>query len=574
MTGGGIPRALATSIVLAACSHQADEGATSSSASAASPSLSASAPTEATPREIDARFVFAESKRDRAEPPARFSRPLPTDLDHGYRPGEDAPPAHFVSGLLCAADEPMTLRLIEAVKQTLEKGGDQNRVASTVAELVRLCEPAPSYCKAAAARANRSADAAGRLVGATMLADCGRVEDIELFDRRDTPALAVFHYLAARRLSGPKPLFTERVGRAAIELAKSLDDAHELRMAAGTLASFEDRNAALALIAMRDVSKAHARVIALAGVESRDPEARRMGEEACAEVPTDPLCTREDGPARRLPKPKKDDLTHPERIEMARLARFVTDPSVRRSVGPRLLACSRASRTAFDCIMRLQLVDRKKASQMARKLKPQATFSDRERVAALARFEAGAALGAHLTQLGFRPARDPKEGELRTTAREVLEASGHLLRFDAETDRFPNEHDALLMQVARLAREELTGALFEERPPAKGDSGPYEICAYWSGERWCATAKNLGDWYDLDAALGLLNTMARDRGSKTRFATLATADQFATVVAGPATGIVSIADAGLFELAPAGAARDKGLAAEKDLTSSKPDPRR
>ena len=80
--------------------------------------------------------------------------------------------------------------------------------------LVQTCEPTPLWCKAVAKYAS-SADAAKRFVGTAMLAECGRPDDIELFDRRETNALSVFHYLAARRLGKPKPLFTARIGRAA-----------------------------------------------------------------------------------------------------------------------------------------------------------------------------------------------------------------------------------------------------------------------------------------------------------------------------------------------------------------------
>jgi hypothetical protein len=534
-------------------------------------------PSAATPRavppEIDARFVFARTTRERAEPPARFARPLPADLEDGYPANEDAPPAHFVSGLLCAADQSMSARLVDAVERALAQRAEPSAVGRTIGELARFCEPTRAYCEAAA-RTARENKPAKKLVGSMLLAGCGRLEDIELFDRRDTPALAVFHYLAARRFAGPKPLFTERVGRAALELATTLDDAHELRMAAFTLASFDDRNAAIALVAMRDTAKRHKNQIAVAGMESKDPEARAMGQEACAEAPKDPACTRADDPDLDVPKRQKDDLSHPERIDVARLARFVTDPNVRRSVGPRIEACARASRTSFECVIRLQLIDRERASQLARKLKPRDNFADRERVAALARFEAAAALGDHIVALGFRPAREAKAGEARTTARELLEHGGHLLRFDAETDHFPNEHDALGMRLARLAGGELDGALFEEEAPPKGGTEPYRVCAYLDGERWCTEARNLGDWYDIDAALGLLNAVLRDRGSKTRYAPLATSDQYATVIAGPAAGISSLGDEGLVELGPGDAARDKGRAAEKALTSSTPDPRR
>ena len=129
------------------------------------------------PREVDARFTFASATRDRAEPPARYARPLPHDLDRGYRATDEAPPAHYVSGLLCASDEPMTRQLVEATRRSVGSGGDVNRVASTVAGLVRLCEPTPAYCRATAARATRATESAQRLQAAAMVPESGGAGD-------------------------------------------------------------------------------------------------------------------------------------------------------------------------------------------------------------------------------------------------------------------------------------------------------------------------------------------------------------------------------------------------------------
>jgi len=548
---------------LAGCSPASQGDAPGSAGPVASAPVEP-APARAVPPEIDKRFVFAEVERDEAPPPARFGLALPADLAAGYPNRPDAPPERYVRDRLCEGDSTMTDKLVDAVKRAETAGAPSMAVAKTVGDLVRYCEPSAKRCQGAA-RAAQAPDSATRLVGAMMLAPCARPEDVEIFDRGETPSLAVFHWLAERRIKNQKPIFTERIGRGALELARTLDDGLELRMAAFTLAEFDDRNATRALVGMHDLAKKHRSQIAIAGTASRDPEAQALGREACAELKKDPSCARLTDPALRFPKPPKEDLKHPERIDVARMARLVTDPNVRRNLEPRLEACARAARTAFDCVIRLQLFDRKRASALARKLGPRKQFQEREMVAALSRFESASALPDHLVAAGFRPSigRVP---EAAVTARDVLEASGQVIGFDAETDQFPNEHDMLQIRLARAAEGELAAALFEETPPARDDErGPYRLCGYLEGRRWCTAARNLGDWYDLEAALGLLNTISRDRGSATRFATLATADQSAWVIVGPATGIASLADDKLIELGFADAAKQKGQGFEQQV---------
>ncbi len=545
----------------AACSPAEPTDGASTSASAATTGDASASP--AVPPEVDRRFGFAATERTTAPPPERFGAPLPADFGARYPEGPPYPPRSYVVELLCASDREMTDRLMDATARATSAGKDALRIAQAVSELVRDCEPTPAYCKSAAVLA-ASSEASRRLAGATMLAACGRPEDIELYDRSDTNALAVFHYLAARRLGTPKPVFTARVGKAAVELATSLDDPHQLRLAAFTLASFDDRHAAQALVAMRDLAKNHKNQIAVAGIESKDAEAQAMGKEACAALKKDPACVRQGSPEITAPKRAREDLKHPELMDLERIALLARDPHVGRSLGVALEACSRARDTAFACIIRLQLIDRKRASELARKLPPREDYDDRETVAALAKYEAVSALEARLVALGFRPLSKRAGDHVRASAREMLEASGHVTSFDAETDRFPNQHDALLARLARLGGPDLAGFLFEETPPPGGE-GDYRLCGYARGDRWCTTAKNLGDWYDLDAVLGLLNAMSRDLALSVRFTTLATLDQTANVIGGPAVGITTLVGEGLLERSEAAAARDKGRAAERSL---------
>jgi hypothetical protein len=536
--------AVQAALLVAGCTP-ADEGGGATSASAAASAISTTV--RAVPVEVDAAFFFAEVERAPSTPPERFAAPLPSGLDKGYPERGDVAPKSYVVAMLCAGDAAMIDKLGVSASADREAGKDPIVVALGIANLLRDCDPTPAWCRSVARLASDN-DASKRFVGTAMLAECGRPEDIELFDRRETNALSVFHYLAARRLGKPKPVFTARVGRAALELAAVLEDPRELRAAAVTLASFDDRHATQALFGMRDTAKAHKRQIAVAGLESKDPEAQEMGREACDSelLRRDPVCLREGPMALKVPKGPREDLKHPERMTLERVALLAEDPHVGKNLGTTLEACARVRDTAFECIVRLQLFDKKRAAQLARKLAPRQSFEQRELASALTKYEAAGALEKRVLDLGFRPLgkRATEADHLRV--RDILRASGHVASFDADGGRTPPGHDALLFRLSRLGGADFAGVLFEESA-LEGDGAPYRVCAFARGERWCTNAKNLAGHYDLDATLGLLNAMSRDLGLVTRFATLATGDGTAHVVGGPAVGITTLVGEGLVE---------------------------
>jgi hypothetical protein len=109
------------------------------------------------------------------------------------------------------------------------------------------------------------------------------------------------------------------------------------------------------------------------------------------------------------------------------------------------------------------------------------------------------------------------------TSREVTTS------FDAETGTFPNGHEFLLSDLAELAGKDLKGVRFTEVAPTDEEDlrgeGHYTLVAHMDGKRYAVKARNLGDWYDVPATVGLLNTLLKDRKSATRFVTLETGDQ-------------------------------------------------
>ncbi|MFZ5477036.1 MAG: hypothetical protein ACOZNI_09705 [Myxococcota bacterium] len=166
-----------------------------------------------------------------------------------------------------------------------------------------------------------------------------------------------------------------------------------------------------------------------------------------------------------------------------------------------------------------------------------------------------------------------------------LATIGRSTSFDSETDQWPNEHDALLQRLALLGDASLRGVIFEEIPPAgEGDlvvdavteggkvremggptAGLYVLRAYAGGKRWEAHAADLGDWYDLEVTLGLLNTVAKDLASPTRFVALATGDQTATVLAAPEERIRAAIANGEIRAGDADDARATGKAFEEKV---------
>jgi hypothetical protein len=123
----------------------------------------------------------------------------------------------------------------------------------------------------------------------------------------------------------------------------------------------------------------------------------------------------------------------------------------------------------------------------------------------------------------------------------------------------------LLIELASLAGPALSGALFEEIPPSENqmDTGAYLLAAYVDGKRYRVRAENHGDWYDLSAVLGLLNTVLRDRHSDLRYVSLPSGGQIAHVTVAPTAALQSTVATGLLRLDSPSAAEATGKEFER-----------
>jgi hypothetical protein len=227
------------------------------------------------------------------------------------------------------------------------------------------------------------------------------------------------------------------------------------------------------------------------------------------------------------------------------------------------------------CLEHLAVLDRPRAVEQARNLLNQEDIPERllELAETLDRYPEAGALQARLAELGLLKKKGVEGDRLAAeedpglAARDILAACGRTHWFDVETGQFPNEHDHLLRELAKLVKPDLDGAVFEEIPPRETEDGreigPYRLSAYLDGQKVSVAAENLGDWYDVGAVLGLLNTLLRERQSELRFVTLPTGDQTAIVLAGPAKGILRAVDEGLLQIEGAEAGMEAGKAFEE-----------
>lgn len=142
------------------------------------------------------------------------------------------------------------------------------------------------------------------------------------------------------------------------------------------------------------------------------------------------------------------------------------------------------------------------------------------------------ALAAKLASVGFeRVDAGTAHTGLGEPAWDLLVGANHAYWFDVETGDWPNHHDSLMRKLAALVAPALDGVVFEEVPPADTDEeGGYLLRAYVDGVRLETAADNLGDWYDVQGVLRLLDAVVLERKSQARFVALATDDQTLTIV--------------------------------------------
>lgn len=505
----------------------------------------------------DAMFVFARGQIDRAPVPARFSAPLPTTVDELAA----VPPDPFVDAALTAGTGGMRDRLAAAIEKAAAAGAIPEELHDYY--VARLQAGQPAACDWIAGQVTGPATPAARAVYWAAIDRCTGPATEAAFDRSDAPDAAIIDWYFER--SETRSRFRPRVVQAAATVARSSDD-YEARKIGFAFAGMDGPEVVPAMIALqRSIPDPDRRALVAVGMlHHPSPAGRALGTAACKRpaIASDAMCRDDDGsdsaPA-DAPASVADAVSAWDFDVTAVLKQYGRGPVIEA-----LHACATAHDEDADpgrCLSRLASIDRAGAVEIAQQLQPDPDdLTLTATVAALTTFPDDSGLAGELDRLGFAPVPGtPPPVGAAITAEELLDALGRVDAFDTETDQYPNEHDRLLARLATRCAPALDGVVFEEEPPALDDEhAPYRLRAYADGLRYQVTAQNLGDWYDVEAVIGLLNTLLRARGSDLRIATLPTGDQTTTVVIGPGPGLVALARRGLLDLGDPGEGEARG----------------
>ena len=537
----------------------------------------AAAPDATTPivaSPTDDRFIVANAVQSKSALPERYAAALPFTIDEIRGDWAKYPPRSMVESALCAGDAAMQAKFREAV--TL--GGRANNspeLSRAFAALMGYCATRPKCEWLEKLATDKREDPFVRSVAWGGLSRCTDGRYAALFESPDSPAQAVIDWHFSSGSSGRRFPSTERLRTAATEIASS-GQPYEVRKVGFALARDDEDSVSAILAVQKGLKDPHRKALVALGLHQHaDPRARAAVKRACAhpKLKNDAVCAT----GTPLPKaaPKPNNLGEVVRDYGSDVEAMVKAEPKQRTLIVEALAQCALGRNKNDsdivvarCLTRLARIDRARAVQAAQSMpkKRRAHPALSELTHALERFSAPDALRAHLVELDLIDAQWTAPPPEPLTASELLIAAGRSINFDTETGTFPNGHDALLADLARLARPALDDVVFEEIPPPDpDDTSAYEIRAYAGGQRWSLSAKNLGDWFDLEAVIGLLNQLLVQKNSDVRFAVLPTGDQTATVIAASDDALTQAGEAGLIQFGTPTEAAEAGKDFERKV---------
>lgn len=543
-----------------ACQREQSPPAQVSSSNEASSNNEMSSSIEV-PRSNEETFVVATPAVARDSLSARFSAALPTSLGE-LRKGA-YPPRGFIADALARDTHDMRRRYVDALSRAASAGSIHAELADWYQATPLLSDEKVAICRWLVEAAQRKLPGAARdvLWGAVM--KCNEPEVASVLEDRNVPDHRVVQWFAAQW--GAQP-FSPRAVKAAVAVARRSTDEEVLRDIGHVFANMTGEEAPRALEALQaSIDDPYRR--ALLGIEmclSTSPRGRAIGALACKhpKLADDSLCDELRMDLEEAHLSLQEMLER--HVDMSKV--LATQP--REEVIAALVEGARSHPSAaHSYYRRLVATDRPSAVALAPELR---SSEDPELAAAarsLLRFSSVSDIEAELGRLGFTLGALAIGADTTRFVHvdEVLFARGRGLELDVETDKFPNEHDVLLYRLARIVTPALDGVVFEEIPPhwSGNDSRPYRLDAYLDGMRYSVAAENRGDWYDVGAAVGLINALLVARRSDMRLAILRSRGQNAVVVAGPAMGIRTLVDARLLELGEASEAERTGKESEE-----------
>ncbi len=440
---------------------------------------------------------YAEVETTRAPQPTRFAAPLPRLRAWQAFVHDDPrfPPYAHVRDALCAGDVAVRAEWLTALRAEAKRGAPPTRLVETYGQIGRWCD-GEAHCRATLALLDAGEPPGVRSVLWQSLVSCGGEDVVARFARRDAPRHLRVEFLRNCRYRDPPCVLDARAESALAAACRREPDHYSCRPAA-------------------------------------------------------PL----DEPAIDWERPLSE-LARDARVEIDEMkARFAARADELKQA---LASCARRAEWAWrrsDCAADLATLDWGEARALARKIDPGDDIFAREVQRTLVRFASALEVREYLLGLDLISGERGTEGAV--TPRAFIMQAGRQYHFDVETGFFPNEHDSLARALIARLMPELKDVVFEEVAPEESadaddeededdeEAEDYVLRAYFAGLCHTVYPKNLGDWYDVAAVVGLLNVLARQVESDQRLVMLATGDQNALVLAGREASLTSAIRDGL-----------------------------
>jgi hypothetical protein len=492
---------------------------------------------------IEKEFSYAELDSRSGELPMRYSAALPNPAQAAAGDWSSAPPPALVTSRLCRGDVAMQAKVLAAVRSAIESGAGSAELRNAYEESLFGYCGSHELCSWLVRIVDGDAPDDVKWLFWHGMRNCEPALVADTFARADAPSSALLSWFGT---CYPAPSYDPRVVSALREqLPQDSTGPHTrdvVNDAVATLAQMDDPRA-LEFVeeAYRDTTDRELRRRILSAMAYPASEAQvEFVRRHCADIDAS-MCDRVRDKANREPSDvvsRAIDSWEP----VDQLIAQYPDQRTRLLAALELCARGQVGWKASGCLANLASQDRARAVELVRAgiVGEQGPMTVS---ATLVQFPEPGSLEARLDAIGFsarehapiRPSRARLPG---ITAIEILIERGYVHEFDAETDMFPNQHEILMDELVRFVSPDLDGVTFEEMPPQREHEG-YELIAYMDGERHSIVTQALGDWYDLQAVVGMLNSLARKRGVPARFITLPTTDQTAYVLGASKSAILT-----------------------------------
>jgi len=428
---------------------------------------------------------------------------------------------------LCAGRE-SAWDALEAMVASAPPGAIDAALGTRIAELVSHgCMVAESEQACRFARAALDASDVSAPIAWQLLAHCPDEVALPLLDRVDAPASAILRFVLDREALGRRSvrLPAYMLQSVTSALASTRPEApfafHQL---AAALGHYDDPSATRALVAMYEVAPGYAREVI--GISIRFPDddrSRAIHQESCATVPVGSvLHACNDGSLASRVSAFELDV----HLELAR------HPETRDEMLAALETCAAGNDplSGIFCFRRLAELDRERAAGIAQSRiargnvpllglpavgDPPPYVSELEHE--VRRFPSEGSVTAALASCGIGSA-PVRPWEHPVTVLDALASRDRALTLDPESGTFPTPHDALLRRLAHLVSPALDEVVFEQVAPDETQMavGRYTLRAFTGQSVLETYARNYGDFYDVEAAVGFVNALLLRRGALDR----------------------------------------------------------